>query len=131
METDHFQKNAVGDQEWCRRMEELARQQVQYARKQYIWSCVSGILRVAVLAAVIIAILVCVPRVTAIAEKTESVLSEVQGMIGSLENIAKRLETLLSQKDTASMPGVDLSKLNEVLSKLHEAIESMPRLFGN
>lgn len=130
METDHFQTSAVGSREWCRRMEELAEQQVQYAKKQYFWTCVSGILRMAVLAAVIIAILVCVPRVTAIAEKTEAVLSEVQGMIGSLENVAKRLEAFSSQKDTVSTSGVDLSKLNEILSKLHEAIESMPKIFG-
>ncbi len=122
MEQDRFQKDQAEELQWRQRMEELARQQADYARKQYNWTRVSTILKIVILAVVIAGVILCVSRVTALAGQAQSVLTELQNALMNLESAAESLKNLASQAGSSS--GVDLSKLEEAIEGLTRFFES-------
>lgn len=122
MEQERVQRDQAEELRWRQRMEELARQQADYARKQYNWTRVSTVLKIVILAVVIAGAFLCVSKVTAFAGQAQSVLTELQNALGNLESAAENLKNFSAQAGSSS--GVDLSKLEEAINGLTRFFES-------
>lgn len=122
MEQERVQRDQAEELRWRQRMEELARQQADYARKQYNWTRVSTVLKIVILAVVIAGVFLCVSKVTALAGQAQSVLTELQNALGNLESAAENLKNFSAQAGSSS--GVDLSKLEEAINGLTRFFES-------
>lgn len=119
---ENLQGHVTEEMQWRQRMEELAAKQADYAKKQFIMTCVSAAAKILILAAVIVGVGLCVSKVSALAGQAQSVMTELQNALGDLESAAESLKTLTSQPQASG--GVDLSKLEE-------AIDGLTKLFQN
>lgn len=116
------------EQAWRQRMEDLAMQQTDYAKKQYQMTVILFVTKMIVFAVILAAVLLCAPKVMEITRQVSSALENVDGIAQNWEKMASSMEGF-SQMGEQSQ-GLDVETLNKAIGDLQKIVEPLARLFG-